>query len=59
MGGLRKYMPITYWTMVIGALSLAGFPLFSGFWSKDEILGRRRTRAPGRSCSRSPSSPSS
>ena len=38
MGGLRKYMPWTYWSMVIGGLSLAGlFPL-SGFWSKDEIL---------------------
>src|SRR4051794_37385303 len=38
MGGLRKYMPRTYWTMLIGSLSLAGFPLFSGFWSKDEVL---------------------
>ena len=39
MGGLRRYMPITYWTMMIGSLSIAGiFPL-SGFWSKDEILG--------------------
>ena len=38
MGGLRNYMPITYWTFLIGALSLAGvFPL-AGFWSKDEIL---------------------
>ncbi len=37
-GGLKKYMPITYWTFVIGSLSLAGiFPL-AGFWSKDEIL---------------------
>jgi NADH-quinone oxidoreductase subunit L len=39
MGGLRRYMPRTYWTMLIGALSLVGFPLFSGFWSKDEVLG--------------------
>jgi NADH-quinone oxidoreductase subunit L len=38
MGGLRKYMPITWATMGLGALSLAGFPLFSGFWSKDEVL---------------------
>ncbi len=39
MGGLRKYMPITYATFFIGSLSLAGvFPL-AGFWSKDEILG--------------------
>jgi NADH-quinone oxidoreductase subunit L len=38
MGGLRKYMPITFWTFIIGALALAGiFPL-AGFWSKDEIL---------------------
>jgi NADH-quinone oxidoreductase subunit L len=38
MGGLRKYMPITFWTFMIGSLSLAGiFPL-AGFWSKDEIL---------------------
>ena len=38
MGGLRKVMPWTWATMAIGALSLAGFPLFAGFWSKDEIL---------------------
>ena len=38
MGGLRKYMPITYVTFMIGSLALAGvFPL-AGFWSKDEIL---------------------
>jgi NADH-quinone oxidoreductase subunit L len=38
MGGLRRAMPITWLTMGLGALSLSGFPLFSGFWSKDEIL---------------------
>ncbi len=39
MGGLRKVMPLTYITFLLGSLSLAGvFPL-SGFWSKDEILG--------------------
>ena len=38
MGGLRKVMPITYVTFLIGGLSLAGIPPFSGFWSKDEIL---------------------
>ena len=38
MGGLRKYMPITYWTILLGALALAGFPLTAGFFSKDEIL---------------------
>jgi NADH-quinone oxidoreductase subunit L len=36
--GLRKVMPITHWTFLCGALALAGFPLLSGFWSKDEIL---------------------
>jgi NADH-quinone oxidoreductase subunit L len=38
MGGLRKYMPITFATMAIGWLAIAGFPLLSGFFSKDEIL---------------------
>ena len=38
MGGLKSKMPITYWTMLIGALALAGCPPFSGFFSKDEIL---------------------
>lgn len=38
MGGLRRYMPVTFLTMLAGALSLAGLPPFSGFWSKDEIL---------------------
>jgi NADH-quinone oxidoreductase subunit L len=38
MGNLRRKMPITHWTFVIGAAALAGIPLFSGFFSKDEIL---------------------
>jgi len=38
MGGLRKHMPITAWTMLFGCLALAGLPPLSGFWSKDEIL---------------------
>jgi NADH-quinone oxidoreductase subunit L len=39
MGGLRKFMPVTFATYAIGMLALCGFPLlFSGFWSKDEIL---------------------
>ena len=39
MGGLRKKMPLTFWTMLIATLSISGVPfLFSGFWSKDKIL---------------------
>jgi NADH-quinone oxidoreductase subunit L len=38
MGGLRKHMPTTYWTFLVGSLALAGIFPFSGFWSKDEIL---------------------
>ena len=39
MGGLKKYMPVTFATYAVGMLALAGFPLvFSGFWSKDAIL---------------------
>jgi NADH-quinone oxidoreductase subunit L len=38
MGGLKKYLPITYMTMFIGTLAIAGIPPFAGFFSKDEIL---------------------
>jgi NADH-quinone oxidoreductase subunit L len=38
MGGLKQYMPVTFWLMVIATLAIAGIPPFSGFFSKDEIL---------------------
>jgi NADH-quinone oxidoreductase subunit L len=38
MGGLRKYMPITYWTALVGSLALIGFPGSSGFFSKDLLI---------------------
>jgi NADH-quinone oxidoreductase subunit L len=40
MGALRKKMGATYWTFMVGTLALAGFPLLSGFYSKDAILGQ-------------------
>ena len=40
MGGLRKKIPITYWTFVFACIAIAGVPGFSGFFSKDEILWR-------------------
>ena len=44
MGGLRKKIPITYWTMLIGTLAIAGIPGFAGFFSKDEILEAAQNR---------------
>jgi NADH-quinone oxidoreductase subunit L len=38
MGGLKRHMPITFWTFMIGSVALAGIPPLAGFWSKDEIL---------------------
>jgi len=38
MGGLRRYMPVTFWTMLVGTLALVGTPFFSGFYSKDTII---------------------
>jgi NADH-quinone oxidoreductase subunit L len=39
MGGLRRSLPITFWSFVVGGLALAGVPPFAGFWSKEAILG--------------------
>jgi NADH-quinone oxidoreductase subunit L len=47
MGGLRKVMPITAYTFLIGALSLAGIPVLAGFFSKDEMLVSTMNRAFG------------
>jgi NADH-quinone oxidoreductase subunit L len=38
MGGMKKFMPITYWTFLVGSLALMALPPLAGFWSKDEIL---------------------
>jgi NADH-quinone oxidoreductase subunit L len=38
MGGLKKYMPVTRWTYLIGCFAISGFPFFAGFFSKDEVL---------------------
>ncbi len=46
MGGFRKKLPSTYWTFLIGTLAIIGFPLMSGFFSKDEILARSFAYAP-------------
>ncbi len=39
MGGLKKYMPVTYWTFWLGTIAIAGIPPLAGFFSKDQILG--------------------
>ena len=44
-GGLRRIMPMTHWTFLVGCLALAGFPGLSGFWSKDAIVAAVHDRA--------------
>jgi NADH-quinone oxidoreductase subunit L len=48
MGGLRRYMPVTFWMMLVGAISSAGIPGFAGFFSKDAIIEAvRHSSTPG------------
>jgi NADH-quinone oxidoreductase subunit L len=46
MGGLKKHMPVTYWTFLLASLSIAGFPGLAGFFSKDDILWRAYSGGP-------------
>jgi len=46
MGGLRRYLPVTHLTFLIGCLAIAGIPPFSGFFSKDEILAAAWVKSP-------------
>jgi NADH-quinone oxidoreductase subunit L len=46
MGGLRKYAPITFWTLLCASLAISGIPPFAGFWSKDAILAASYAHAP-------------
>jgi len=46
MGGLRRFMPFTAFTFLIGCIAIAGIPPLAGFWSKDEILGQAFTTFP-------------
>jgi NADH-quinone oxidoreductase subunit L len=47
MGGLRKRLPITFWTFLVAALAISGIPPLSGFWSKDDILSSLLAQATG------------
>jgi NADH-quinone oxidoreductase subunit L len=47
MGGLKQYLPVTFWLMLIATLAIAGIPPFSGFFSKDEILAAAFARGAG------------
>lgn len=44
MGGLKKYIPITFWTFLVATIAIAGIPPFAGFFSKDEILWQAFSR---------------
>ena len=57
MGGLRKYMPITAITFIVGWLAIAGVFPFAGFWSKDEILAKAWFERQTTGCGPSASSP--
>ncbi len=46
MGGLKKFMPVTYWTFLLASISISGIPPFAGFFSKDEILGMAYNSGP-------------
>jgi len=46
MGGLKKYAPVTFWTLLTAALAISGIPPFAGFWSKDAILVAAYQHAP-------------
>jgi NADH-quinone oxidoreductase subunit L len=46
MGGLRRKLPVTFWTFLAGTLALAGIPIWAGFFSKDEILGAVFAKSP-------------
>jgi len=45
MGGLRNKLPFTYWTFLVGVLAIIGTPLFSGFFSKEDVIGAAYSRA--------------
>ena len=47
MGGLRTRIPVTFWTMMVGTVAIAGFPPLAGFFSKDEILWRAFSSSQG------------
>src|SRR3546814_14442087 len=51
MGGLRKYMPITWITFLLGTLALVGTPFFAGFYSKEHIIDDRMSVEQGKSVS--------